>query len=992
MKSSTAFFSILLFLLFFCYGNTADCLERISIPVGPDAEIIKCDGDIDKICWEDSEILCWEAPVGDRVLFAFPIPGKVNIGDFGLCKFDLRIEGGPVDVMIFLEQPGEKRMVWRPVDINMPESGWQTIHLDLNQPEIIRESHFKPEKPRLAFNFWSMNTGYPNQDHARSIAIRNVRLVKRYLEVVWNGADYSIISGSGGDLIYEYPVTVCNRDSKIHIINAKIEKTDGRYGAGEISPVKKELAPGASTVFSVKLILPEKHLKELPVLYCEWFLPVFSLNDVTDSDEGILRSSDRIRLPLINMPEPKTPVSLFDRDGLRNMLLRYRTTDWGKKEGKALIARAEKILSGDLTIPDGPGWARAYYYCHEHRCVLRYQGENKHFCPKGGEYRSVDFMGIDLDRDYRAGEHNTTAGWSRTLALAYALTGNKKFSQGALSIINQYRQSYFTYDWLDLDASTKTIDKGRLHFAKYMETYAFRDMLEAFDILKALDGITKKEARDIKTQLFVPALVEITDYRMDMLCRQTTITTMALIGGLVLNHAPLTAFAVHSPYGYFSLRKWGASADGIAHGHGYSQIGYTRHQVEMAELLHRIGIDTFDSELKRLIDGSFWWNVPMNEGRMTRIFSIASRHYPDTIYRKYARRSLIEGEPPFFEGALNISKPPSVNFPNSGLTILRMPYGDGTFDAEFKWSMPDNRGSFSVMSLGLYFYGYNCQSYPGHFHWGSTDLHHKWQIQTASHSTIVVDSSNQSGMKDYFKGHYMPHPSEQIFFEENETGAAAVAYNDRIYPGVKIWRAVCVFKGAYLIIDMLRSDSEHTYDRWFHGVPDHSDGCEGLSVKLAPRKEPFGNEDGYDMVYNLSSAVTAGDFGSDWSATGGGGKEFTLSMRALNSYPVEIIHGYEWSRQYTAPEKEFLILRRTGVKNADFTVLLEPHREKSRLSKFERIEVINENGIPVRDAVGLKITLEGKQIEVILNPYSSKIQTSSGVSGKVFILNSIENK
>ena len=47
----------------------------------------------------------------------------------------------------------------------------------------------------------------------------------------------------------------------------------------------------------------------------------------------------------------------------------------------------------------------------------------------------------------------------------------------------------------------------------------------------------------------------------------------------------------------------------------------------------------------------------------------------------------------------------SVNFPNSGLSILRMPDGEGgTLDAEFKWGMPDNRGSFSVLSLGLNFY------------------------------------------------------------------------------------------------------------------------------------------------------------------------------------------------------------------------------------------------------------------------------------------------
>ena len=194
-------------------------------------------------------------------------------------------------------------------------------------------------------------------------------------------------------------------------------------------------------------------------------------------------------------------------------------------------------------------------------------------------------------------------------------------------------------------------------------------------------------------------------------------------------------------------------------------------------------------------------------------------------------------------------------------------------DAEFKWSMPDNRGSFSVLSLGLYFGGYYCQSYPGHFHWGSTDLHHKWQIQSASHSTLVVDRRNQSGMKDYFKDHYMPHPSQQIFYEDGINAASAVAYNDRIYPGVKIWRAVCVLEGAYVVLDMLRSEREHTYDRWFHGVPDRSNGLEGIHLDMNPKTESLGEVDGYEMVHSLSSAVTGKDFGCDWLIPGKGGKD-----------------------------------------------------------------------------------------------------------------------
>ena len=964
--------------------------ETVLVPTGSQSGIIESDGDTEHIGWDPDDTLIWDAPVGDRVLFAFPLPEGVSFDDYGLCTFDLKITGGPVDVMAFLERPGEKRSIYRPVDIYMPRPGWRTIHLDLDQPEIIRESHFAYDRQCIAFNLWSVNSGYPDMEPSRRIEIRNVRLVKRRLDVNWNGIDYTVTPNTGGDLVYEYPVTVRNLDGKAHSITARLDRLEGRYGSGTFTPSSIQLDAGDSTVCTATVRLPASRVGELPLLYCEWFLPVFSVDGIPGSEEGILRSSDRIELPLIimpDMPEKDVPLVMFDKkDGLNDMLERYHSTSWGRKEGDGIVAQAERILSGDLGIPDGPGWARAYYYCHEHRCVLQYQGEDKHYCPAGGEYRDVDFMGVDLDRDYRAGEHNTVLSRTKTLALAFALTEDKRFSRAALDIMGKYREKYFTWDWLDLDASTQTIDRGRLHFAKYMETYGFKYMAEAIEILRATGGVSEQEANRIETELLIPAFVEITDYRMGTLCRQTGITVAALAGGLICRHAPLVAFAVKSPYGYFSLRRWGATADGISHGHGYSQTGYTGRTTEIAELLYRLGIDTFDHELKRLIDGSFWWSMPGEPGSIAAQLLTAARHYPDPLYRTYARRSLLDGEPPEIVGNKpELSSVSSVNFPNSGYSILRRPFDGETLEAEFRWGMPDNRGSFSVLSLGLDCYGYHCQSYPGHFHWGSTDLHHNWQIQTASHSTLVVDSHNQSGMKDYFKDHYMPHPSEQLYFKDGKDAAVTVAYNDRIYPGVKIWRTVCVLDGAFLVIDMLRSESEHTYDRWFHGVPDHSNGRDGFTIDLKQRAESLGTEDGYGMVSNLSSAITTDDFGSDWIVPANGGqKQFTLSARVLNETPVEVVHGFEWSRQFSTPEKEFMLLRRTKARNADFIVLFEPHRGKSKLTRFERFTVKDEKGNAVEIALGLNINLRGKSYEIVCNPEKKTVSVSGGVTNEVF--------
>ena len=972
-------------LLVLC-GCSQPANDSVPIPTGPGAGIIKAEGNTEKISWHPDGTFVWDAPVGDRVLCAFPLPERCRFEDFGLCTFDLNIEGGPVNVMIFLERPGEKRMIYRPIDVHAPPDGWQTMHLDLNQPEIVREGHFNPEEPCVAFHLWSMDTGYPDQESSRRIEIKNLRLRKRYLAVDWNGYDYKATNDNDGDLVYTYIIAVSNMDDTAHLVVPSVDCIEGKYGSAHIRPENIQLAPGELSTFTVELRLPEHHLKNLPMLYCEWFRPEFSVEGVPGSGEGILRSSDRISLPLIIMPDTDGSNILFDRGGMELVCGRFKNTDWGRKEGQGIISQAENILKQDLSIPDGPGWARAYYYCHEHRCVLQYEGVDKHRCPVGGEYRDVDFDGVDLDRDYRAGEHNRVTGWTKTLAMAYFFTGDKRFSEAALNILNQYREHYFKFDWLDLDVSKITIDKGRFHFAKYMESYGFRNMTEALVMLRLKGGVDEEEAQKIQNELLLPGLTEIADYRMGTLCRQGTISVSALTGGLAFNNAPLTAFAVHSPHGYFSLRQWGASADGIAHGHGYSQTGYTHHQVEMAQLLHRIGIDTFDHKLKRLIDGSFWWSVPMNPARIARTFSIAAKHYPDPVYRTYAQRSLMDGDPAELGTEKTvISFKHSVNFPNSGLTILRRPLDDGLLEAEFKWSMPDNRGSFSVLSLGLQSYGFRCQSYPGHFHWGSTDLHHNWQIQTASHSTIVVDRHNQSDMKDYFKDFYMPHPSKQLFFEDGKDAAVTVAYNDRIYPGVKIWRVVAVLDGAALVIDCLRSDSPHTYDRWFHGVPDKSNGLDGFSLDLKPRSEPLGDHDGYDMVSGLSTAETDRDFGSDWIVPAGrGNKQFTLSMRTLNDKPVEVVHGFEWSRQFSTPEKEFMLLRRDRARNADFIVLFEPHRGRSKLGTFERFEVKDEDGNTVAGAVGINVSIGGKALELIFNPDVEMVTTVNGPSYRMF--------
>ena len=966
------------------YGKSGS--ERLTIPIGPDASILKISGNIEKLSWDSDGNLVWEAPIGDRVQIGFPMPEGARFKDWGLVKFDIMIEGGPVDVMIFIERPGQRRRVFRPIDPFLPPEGWQTLHLDLAQPEIVRKQHEDAGEPRIVFQLWSAKKGFPDEEPSRRISIRSLRLTKRHLAVRWNGVDYRIKPEPSGDLVYEYPIVVYNLDSRLRRILSRIERNVGRLSSSTIRPSEARLAPGDSTTFTAELRLKADNLSMLPALYCEWHLPVFSIKGLPDSDEGILRSSDCIQLPILIMPELDNPVVLFDRDGFQRMLERFRNTDWGKKEGDSVIASAEGILKEELKIPDGPGWASAFYWCQEHRCGLQYQGPGKHYCPIGKEFRDVDDNeGIDLDRVIRTLGHYKCTSWVQALGRAFVLTNDKRFSRAALEILNQYKDNFFTWQWMDLDGATDTIDKGRFMFAKYMEAYnCFYPMAIGYDLIKGAGGVTEEEARDIEQNFLLPGVVECTDYRLGVLARQAGITKTALAVGLACRHAPLIAFAVKGYQGYFSLRKWGATSEGIGHGHGYAQSWHSAQMLEMADMLLNVGINTFDNDLKRYIDGTFAWSISPNPTSLHYLFTRAAPHYPDPLYRKYARRSLWTDEIPSSDDIeINLGVIPSTNFPNSGMTILRRQWNGNTCAANFKWGMPENRGDFGLLSVGLFFYGYTCQSYPGHISWGNNDLFHHWQIQSASHSTITVDRHNQSDMKDYVKEHYMPHPSRQVFYTDGKDASATVAFNDRIYPGVKIWRAVCMLDGAYLILDALRSDEEHIYDRWFHGVPDNSNGLEGIHLNMKPRSNLLGDDYGYEMVENLSSAITEKDFSADWTIPESGNrKEITLSMRVLNDSPLEAVHGFEWSRQYKKPEKEFLLLSRKA-RSADFIALLEPHFGESQVSKYERFIVKDKNGMTVENALGLHLTLAGKACEIILNPDEENVKTVKGTTRKV---------
>jgi len=932
-------------------------------------------------------VIVWKTIKGDFVRFSIPASIKEDPLSYDLLKFDVKLDGGISEVMTYVDFPGRESWIYRPIDITEYGDKWMTVFLDLHLAEFILNVSHPVKTGQVTFQFRAIDGERFDQKPYRCVSIKNIRLVKTSIKAVWNEADYTFSDTNG--LSYTYPVWVKNTSGKAQTVTSRLEEVERVWSDAVITPREAFIAPRDSALFTVKINLSKEHADAAPLLYCESFQPFFSVKGKPESEVSILRSTDLIRLVVIKPPKKVLPLVYTTREKLDRARRWAETTDWGKKQKEEIIDAAEKILKQNQVVPDIGGFANAYYYCTEHRCRLVHEGPGKHKCPMGGEYRTKNFMGVDLELDYTNIVHVALIKSTFPLAKAYALTGDKRFSDRARYLYFGYMEKYFTYKPMDLDAQTRTIDHGRTVFAKYMESFNFADFFMAYDLLKGCGAFAEAETKKLEHDFLIPCAVEMANYRMEMSHREENIARCALFMGLTTGHPTLLAFASSSPYSLAALNRYAAGADGhpMENDQMY-HFAFASTVDEFAQAFENIGIPAFDFSLKRHAMGIYRYATSFSGQKIPDQGTLYGLHYPDQFFRDHCGDDLFLGKVNHPESG---DKPylfpdESVNFPFSGDTVLKRPIPEGgSFIAQMNWAGPTQRGDFEVLSPKFYAYGSLITDECGHFDWGSTDWHHSWQIMSASHSTIVVDKHNQSGLRelDYTKGSYGPHPSTQLYYNDQEDVPATVVYNDRIYPGVKIWRALAVIDGAFILMDRLESDKPHTYDWFFYGVPDRSDGLAGIHLNMEKRDMPLGDADGYEIPASLSEAKISGEIKTDWTYNPKDTeKTFNLSLTMLNNEPASAIHGFTLAAPYRTKEKEFLLVRKENTQNTNYLAVFEANKGISKIKNIIPVSV-EEQG---RDgswkksdrSSALLITMtDGKSCEVVLNPTGGIVRTAN---------------
>jgi hypothetical protein len=220
-----------------------------------------------------------------------------------------------------------------------------------------------------------------------------------------------------------------------------------------------------------------------------------------------------------------------------------------------------------------------------------------------------------------------------------------------------------------------------------------------------------------------------------------------------------------------------------------------------------------DLRLPAINDGWFEAFVPPD------FYELAQRRAPDPRYAWVLSESHRQARPPagsvervspdfpragiyaflFGETLPDKIAPPvqtSVNFPVLGIAALRSTNGAMlTFD----YGPFLGHGQLDKMGITLFAGGQLWVADYGTPGYGASIL--PWFTGTLSHNTIVVDGKNQQRTRE-----------NQADIRFDAAGDAVSAETTEAYPGVTHRRTVARAGDCFVIVDTLRSESEHTYD------------------------------------------------------------------------------------------------------------------------------------------------------------------------------------
>ncbi|MTH53037.1 hypothetical protein GKZ89_06400 [Bacillus mangrovi] len=733
--------------------------------------------------------------------------------------------------------------------IKIDWTGWKLVSLPLKDFTPSRQPLGLHSVKKLTFHSYWYSDKPPSAD--TEVYFDDLRLIRESFQVSPKTIEKSGPPGSE----QVYYVTVLNKAAAADHYEAVVPEEHAQEIS--IDAPSGDLLPGESRRIAVRWKWPDGQ-------------PEGGEESVTISIISRLKlgASFQVKLKSKSVKwEPalhERPKSFISKAELTAARTRVAEEQWAGLYDKKLKEQADGLVMSQLQVPDTAGGHGMWFLCDDSsRLDYDASSPHKHYCPSEDRY----YEGESYDAGWRYYRHNEIIKAARTLAAAYALSGEERYGKKAAGILLDYAAIYPNYQ--------KQARGGRLYWQTLDEAVSMVDLAYTYDLLYGSGFLEDEDKANIELNLLRPSAVAISEYDMGRSNWQAWHNAAVGMIGFVLGDREYMEFAVNGEHGFHYLMNESVLSDGFWWEGSIAYHLYALRALQhLADGAKSWGYDLFGNpNFKKMYDLPLDYAYPNlalpfnNDGGIygsSLIDSVSAKGNFDyepafTAYRTKSYAWLLdvkyqklprEGEYALFKGAPEIPKDGSYtwksrNFEGAGQSVLRnssmyvlMDYGP----------YGGSHGHPDKLHIDLFADGeafapdFGTPSY-GHV------LYTGWYKQSISHNTLIVDGVSQKAVEGRLEQFAA---GKKLQLMRGDAG--------EVYPGTKIKRTI-LLHGRYAV-DWMEAESPGTirqYDWVFHGL-----GAFSNSLKLSDRHSPLGSQNGYQFLTGPKSAFVQDDFKADW--------------------------------------------------------------------------------------------------------------------------------
>ncbi|MFY4773607.1 heparinase II/III domain-containing protein [Metabacillus sp. RGM 3146] len=796
----------------------------------------------------------WQGIDSKKTVVSTAIPHDwSNYDKMDLWMYSEKVTGTPLYVILDSDNPETEGLDYYLAAIKADWTGWKHVTLGKDQ--------FTPSRKPLGFQnikkltFHSQWYSDQKPDPATVVYLDDLRLVKESFQIF--PQEIHKLAAAGSEVAYDLTITNKANETDHYSVNIPDELKD-RLTADF---PEGDLKPGEEKNLVLTYRVPENAIAGDEENMTISFLSRLKLGA---SFQVKLSSKTAAFVP----SEYERPKSLISKQELERAKVRISSYKWAEDNWNGLREEADKWLNADTSVLNQPGGHGMWFLC-EDSSKLQYDpnSPHRHYCPSEKKY----YEGDSYDAGWRYYRHNEIIKAARSLAVAYAISGEKKYAEKAAAILKGYADRYPNF--------SKQARGGRLYWQTLDEAVSMIDLAYTYDQLYDSPVLSNADKVNIEMNLLRPSAQTISEYDMGRSNWQAWHDTAIGVIGFTLSDQNLIDFAIDGVHGFHYLMKESVLSDGFWWEGSIAYHMYALRALQnLADAAHTWGIDLYsDPSLKKMYDLPLDYAYP-NFGLP---FNNDGGTYGSSLLDPVTQKGNFD-----YEGAYLAYHDPKFAWlltekykqtPRAGEYALLKGDDSINTNGSYEWMSRNFEGAgqselrneslFALMDYGPYG---GSHGHPDKLHldlfadneafapdFGTPSYGHVlytgWYKQTASHNTVTVDGASQKEVSGNL---------EQFIGGTNLQVMKASA--DEAYPGVKYSRAILMWD--QLLLDVFKTEDTgtiHQYDWIFHGLGDFQ-----ANLDLTDRHSAIGEKNGYQYFSEPKSAYTQNGFHAEWELNG----------------------------------------------------------------------------------------------------------------------------